>query len=178
MVIASLKVLRHLDSLREQVIAWGHSPYSIGLFQLAVRCSASWGRVRGNLCCARASSPRPPFGARRAVGLDARPFPGGEDRIGPSQISPCARAALVQETACSAGRDEILSYDGDTCEEVELGEQYGISYADTVNLLRRSLPAAAELIVGSVVDIHPDPRGPRLSLANGLEIESSLVGAG
>ena len=58
---------------------------------------------------------------------------------------------------------------------MELCEQYGTSCADTVNLLPRSLPAAAELIVGSVVNAQPDPRRPGVNLANGLELEYSLV---
>ncbi|WP_062119369.1 FAD-dependent oxidoreductase [Aureimonas sp. AU40] len=53
--------------------------------------------------------------------------------------------------------------------------EFGFSYAQLVNTLRRAVPKEVLCVTGKVTEIEPLPEGRRLRLADGAEIDARLV---
>ena len=69
----------------------------------------------------------------------------------------------------------ILTYDGELKTNIDTIEQYGISYADTVNSLRENLPKSIQLINERVIEISSFSNYKSVSCSNNITVNAPLV---
>jgi 2-polyprenyl-6-methoxyphenol hydroxylase-like FAD-dependent oxidoreductase len=97
------------------------------------------------------------------------------EKIEPRQAESMRRLGTLEMRAPLAGPiGKTLNVSGDKVETFDTVEQYGIAYGDTVNNLKRQLPADIRVITDTVSDIVPGKHGT-ISMDSGSVLHSKLV---
>ena len=98
------------------------------------------------------------------------------EKIEPDQAALLESIGLLDLRRPLAGPVGVVSrYDGGDVERYDTVEQYGISYADSVNAPRESLPSGVTQVTARVSEVKASHNGPVIFLSDGTAISAGLV---
>jgi 2-polyprenyl-6-methoxyphenol hydroxylase-like FAD-dependent oxidoreductase len=120
--------------------------------------------------------------ARRGLAVTVvDPYPEFPALFRAEKIEP-DQAALLQSLGlfdgvqqCTRTINEIIHARAGRILHKRQVEQFGISYCDTVNLVRAQIPREVEFLVGKVDALEADAKCPQVVLADGRRIAARLV---
>ncbi len=98
------------------------------------------------------------------------------EKIDQQQVQMLGSVGLLKHLIPHSGhvREVRVGYDGRVFKTVPI-EQFGLSYQDMVNALRRNLPSTVELRLGRVEKIINSGETQRVKLSDGGELNSRLI---